>query len=164
MWKIVKFVIVPVLIAAVLITGIATVALADDGQAAQKGQWGQKFLARVAQILNIDQQKLTDAVRQARTELRGEVLDNRIDKWLADGKLTQDQANQVRAWLDARPAVPMAGAKAMEKLLKDGKITQAQYDAYKAWLDQRPKIDWPKPQKPGNAPLKGMKNNSQNIN
>jgi len=164
MWSVFKFVIIPVLVAVVLITGTVTVALADDGQAPQKGQWAQKFLARVAQILNIDQQRLTDAVKQARTELRSEALTGRIDKWVADGKLTQEQASQLKAWMNSRPAVPMVGPKAMEKLLQDGKVTQAQYDAYKTWLGQRPKIDLHGPEKPGNAPLKGMKNNKQNIN
>jgi len=163
MLKIIKFVIAPMLIAAVLVTGTATAAFADDGQAGKRIQWGQQFLAKVAQILNIDQQKLTDAVRQARTELRGQAMETRVDKLLAEGKLTQDQVNQLKAWWNSRPAGPMAGPAAMEKLLKDGKITQAQYDAYKTWLDQRPKIDLPVLQKPGNAPLKGFKGNPRNI-
>ncbi|MGD0854528.1 MAG: hypothetical protein ABSA18_01810 [Dehalococcoidia bacterium] len=112
------------LVAGLLIAGItAATTFADNGQ----GKAGGKLLDRVAQLLNIDQQKLTDAFKQAGNELRQDRMNSMFDKWVSDGKLTQDQANQYKTWLAAKPAGtfgPFMGQTAMDKLLKDGKITQ----------------------------------------
>ena len=120
------------------------------------------MLARVVQILGIDQAKLTSAFKQAGSELR----DERFAKLVDDGKLTQEQVNQIKAWEAARPAdpkadpeafkawmesrpdVPMPGLKAriykadhdklLEELVKNGKLTQAQADQIKDWWASRP--------------------------
>jgi hypothetical protein len=136
-----------VLVAGLLIAGITTAAtFADNGQ----GPAGVKLLDRVAQLLNVDKQKLADAFKQAGTELRQDRTTNMFNKLVTDGKLTQDQANQYKAWLAAKPAGafgPLMGLTVMDKMLKDGKITQAQYDAWKTWWNQKPGFDLPKPDK-----------------
>ncbi len=53
------------------------------------------FLGKVAKILGIDEQKLTDAYKQAQKETHNE----QIDKALADGRITQEMAD----WLKQRP-------------------------------------------------------------
>lgn len=124
------------------------------------GPGGDEIMNRVAQILNIDKQKLTDAFKQAGQEMSEERFDDMFAKWVTDGKLTQEQADQYKAWLEAKPAgVPgfgaggvFRGSEMMDKLLKDGKITQAQYDAWKQWIGQKPSFDFPKPEKPAGAP------------
>ncbi|OGO18458.1 MAG: hypothetical protein A2Z02_02295 [Chloroflexi bacterium RBG_16_48_7] len=147
--KIVLFIIAGVLVAGLLIAGItATVTYADNGPGAAGGE----LLDRVAQLLNVDRQKLADAFKQAGTELRQDRMNNMFNKWVTDGKLTQDQANQYKAWLAAKPAGafgPLMGLTVMDKLLKDGKITQAQYDSWKTWWNQKPGFDLPKPDKAG---------------
>lgn len=136
-----------ILVAGLLIAGITAAAtFADNGQ----GKAGNKLLDRVAQILNIDQQKLSDAFKQAGTELRQDRTNNMFNKWVTDGKLTQDQANQYKTWLAAKPAGtfgPFMGQTVMDKLLKNGKITQDQYDAWKTWWSQKPGFELPKPDK-----------------
>jgi hypothetical protein len=141
------FFIVGILIAGLLIAGITSAAAyADNGQGTPRG----KILDRAAQLLNIDKQKLVEAFQQAGAEARQQQITGMLDKWVANSKLTQDQANQYKAWLAAKPAGipgPFIGQTAMDKLLQNGKITQSQYDAWKTWWSQKPGFDLPKPDK-----------------
>jgi hypothetical protein len=146
MRRIARFLLSSVL-AATMVVGTAGVALADDGQNGQGKQDG--LLARVAQILNIDVQKLKDAFKQALTELHTEKQNTGLQNLVTSGKLTQDQADKLKAWLDSRPDVPRVGPKGLDVLLKDGKITQQQYDAYQAWQSAKPDVPLPEPKAPG---------------
>jgi uncharacterized protein YggL (DUF469 family) len=137
------------LLAVTMVVGTTGAALADDGQASQPKPDG--LLARVAQILNIDVQKLKDAFQQALGEMRTERQNTGLQNLVDSGKLTQEQADQLKAWLDSRPDVPRVGPQGLDQLLKDGKITQAQYDAYKAWLDAKPDVPLPE-REPGAGP------------
>lgn len=150
MRRIARFLLSSVL-AATMVVGTAGVALADDGQNGQGKQDG--LLARVAQILNIDVQKLKDAFKQALTELHTEKQNTGLQNLVDKGKLTQDQADELKAWFDSRPDVPRVGPKGLglDQLLKDGKITQEQYDAYQAWQAAKPDVPLPAGQ-PGGGP------------
>jgi hypothetical protein len=158
MWKSRKFIIITSLLAAVLLFGITGgLALAQDENDGP-GQ-GKDIMARVAQILGIDQQKLTDAFKQAQTEFKAQRLDNLVK----DGKITQEQADQLKAWeaarpdpkadpqkfdewLKSRPDVPFMGPpgpppnmdEMLDKLIQDSKITQEQADQFKAWEAAKP--------------------------
>ena len=134
MWKSKKFIILASFVAAVLVIGAtAGVVLAQAG-ANRTGQGkGDGMLTRVAQILGIDQQKLTDAFKQARTEFReqhpvGQNLEQGLKKAVQDGKLTQQQADQIKAWWAAKPANP-----------KDNP------EQFKKWLNSRPDVPMPPP-------------------
>jgi Spy/CpxP family protein refolding chaperone len=129
------------LLAVTMVAGTAGVALADDGRNSEGKQDG--LLARVAQILNIDLQKLKDAFAQALTEMRTERQNTGLQNLVDKGTLTQEQADQLKAWLDSKPNIPGVGPRNLDQALKDGKITQEQYDAYKAWLDAKPDIPLP---------------------
>ena len=65
--------------------------------------------ARVAEILNIDKQKLEDAFKQAQSELREKALDTRLQELVNQGAWTQQQADAFKAWIKARPDVPRIG-------------------------------------------------------
>ena len=159
MWKKILLATAGLLVVAVLIAGVATAVNADDGGKGIR-PFGGAVIERAAQILGIDKQKLIDAFKQAGTETAKKNMDGRFAKWVSEGKLTQAQADQYKAWLAARPAgVPpfrffdtARGAQVLDTMLKNGKITQAQYDSVKAWLAQKPNFDLPKPDKPANAP------------
>ncbi|MEE8362512.1 MAG: hypothetical protein V3S18_00415 [Dehalococcoidia bacterium] len=58
---------------------------------------------RVAQILGIERSDLDDAYDQARDEIRDEKQDARLADLVEDGVITQEQADEIRAWQDARP-------------------------------------------------------------
>lgn len=163
MWKKVAYGLAGAVAVVALIAGIAITTYADNGQQGDSppvgGQpWGgmppanSALLDRVAQILNIDKQQLTDAFKQASSEARQKRTDDMFANWVSEGKLTQDQADQYKAWMasNPNPDIPCMSSQIMDKLLKDGKITQAQYDAYKGWMNEKPNIEMPKPQKPAN--------------
>ena len=97
MWRSKKFIIGAVLAVVVLAGSLGGVALAQT-ESVSDGS-GKTLLARVAEILGIDQQKLEDAFAQARTDMRDEAFQKLVD----EGKITQEQADQYKVWLQARP-------------------------------------------------------------
>ena len=190
MWKKVLCLAVGILAIVVLISGVVASVNADSanttdttksgpppgspgGPGGPNGQGDNEMMTRVAQILNIDKQKLTDAFRQAGSELAQTRMDEMFAKWVTDGKLTQAQADQYKAWLKAKPeGVPGFGmgfgdatkdTEMMSKMLTDGKITQDQYDAWKAWIAQKPAFELPKPEKPAGAPAGPPCDNTTNT-
>lgn len=67
-------------------------------------------------VSGADLQKAAD---QARQQMEDERLDNMLDKLVADGKITQKQADDYKAWLQARPSTIIS-------------------DQYKQWLESKP--------------------------
>jgi len=169
MWKKVMYLAAGIVALVVLITGIVTVANAEDTKKDGPPQGpgcappnNDTMMQKVAQILGIDKQKLLDAFKQAGGAMEQQRINEMFAKWVTDGKLTQAQADQYKAWLATKPdGVPgfFGGSdnvtrdnEMLSRLLKDGKITQAQYDSIKAWLAKKPNIELPRPEKPADAP------------
>ena len=138
MWRNKKLVIVTALVAAVLLVGgIGGVVYAQ----AKNGGYGQigvtlasdnasqpkTLLARVAAILGIEQQKVEDAFAQARSETQDEALDNHLKNLVDQGKITQEQADQYKAWVKSKPDMTQ-----YEQQLRD-------------WQNTRPDIPLPLP-------------------
>ena len=135
------------MIAITLASSLPLVALAQGNQAPpRQGQ----LEARVAEILGVDQQKLEEAVQQARTETAKATQDARLQELIDSGKLTQQQADNLKTWLNSKPDVPMVPPGKLDDAIKNGDITQAQADALKSWLDAKPDLP-----KIGPEPLKG---------
>jgi hypothetical protein len=71
------------------------------------------LLERVAEIYQqntgvaIDAQELAKAIKEAQQETCNQALDKFLDRLAEKGILTQDQADQYKEWLDARPDVPI---------------------------------------------------------
>jgi hypothetical protein len=145
--RILTYVLAGVLAVSVLLSGAVVAVNADDGQKVDVLRPAGKILDRVAQILNIDKQKLIDAFRQAAGEVRQQGLTDRLDKWAANGQLTQGEADQYKSWLASKPDGVVIAPRAMDTLLKNGKITQAQWDGWKNWFDTKPNVPLPKPDK-----------------
>ncbi|MBI4180865.1 MAG: hypothetical protein HY528_02935 [Chloroflexi bacterium] len=114
-------VLVSVVAAVTLLTVGSTVAVMAKGAEsapppsamtqAVAGTDNSTLLARVAQILGIPQDTLVNAFKQAQQERRAdatakalEKLSKALDKAVAKGRLTQEQADQIKAWLAQRPA------------------------------------------------------------
>ena len=55
----------------------------------------------------IDSQQLKDAFVQARSEMREEAMQNRLQYLIDQGTITQDEADQYKEWLESRPDVPL---------------------------------------------------------
>ena len=65
---------------------------------------GQELISKVAEILNIDETTVSDAFQQAQQELSSEALQQRLTKAVEDGTITQDEADQITAWMNTEPA------------------------------------------------------------
>jgi hypothetical protein len=91
---------VAILALGALMTGAAFAQEADSDGKSGVGKLG----ARVAQILGLDESEVNDAIRQARTELRNEATQAKLDKMVEAGKITQEQADEYLAWFESRPS------------------------------------------------------------
>ena len=118
-----KFIIIGVVAVVVLAATLGTVAFAqaDDGG----GQTLKDSLyTRIAQIYqdntgnSIDATALQEAFTQAREELATETQENMWQKLVDEGKITQEQLDAYKAWLEAKP--------------------QMTTDEFKQWLESKP--------------------------
>lgn len=108
MWRSKKFIVAAVLSALVVVGSIAGVALAQTGSAGAATD-NNTLMARVAQILGIDQTKLQNAFNQARQEQRDQALDKYLQGLVSQNKITQAQADQYKAWVKSKPDVSGIG-------------------------------------------------------
>ena len=90
---------VAILALGALMTGAAFAQEADTDGKSGVGKLG----ARVAQILGLDETEVNDAIQQARTELRNEATQAKLDKMVEAGKITQEQADEYMTWFQSRP-------------------------------------------------------------
>lgn len=112
MWRSKKFIIVAVLAAVVLAGSIGGVAFAqtstDDSQPAAQHE---AMLDKVCVIYEqntgtaINSEELQKAFDQARSEMQDEALNNYLQSLVDEGKITQEQADQYKAWLESKPEV-----------------------------------------------------------
>jgi hypothetical protein len=130
---------------------IAGAAFAQEGPT--DGNPGDSIKDRVAEILGIDRESLDSAMSTAREEYREARHDERLAALVEAGTITQEQADEIDAWRDARPEV-------MEELKRLGRvhgspddnsievrlavlveqevITQAEADEVIAWIEAKP--------------------------
>ena len=105
-------VLISVLVVAVLLTaGGVTMVMAEGEEettpppeASVKG-----LLERVADILEIDKEDLTDAFKQAQQEMREEAFINRLNQAVAEGRITREQADEIIKWWELKPEVIKPG-------------------------------------------------------
>ena len=91
------------------VAGLAAVA-ALGGVAAASSSGGGETGSRVAEILELDEETVTDAFKQATQQRLDEALQARLDKLVEAGRITQEQADELKAWYDERPeGVPGSG-------------------------------------------------------
>jgi len=115
MWRSKKFIIVAVLTAVVLVGSIGGVVLAqtENGDDSQPKAQYEALLDKVCAIYEqntgtaINSEELQKAFDQARNEMRAEALDNHLQNLVEQGRITQEQADQYKAWLEAKPDVPI---------------------------------------------------------
>jgi len=110
-----KLIIIAVTVAAVLagtLNGLAFAQTENGDDSQPETKWGA-LLDRVLEIYEektgvaIDQEALKDSFVQARSEMRDEALEQRLDKLVDEGKISQDIANQLNEWWQSRPDIPL---------------------------------------------------------
>jgi len=116
MWRSKKFIIVAVLTVLVLGAALGSVAIAqadDENTNTTETANASSFLEKVAEIYQtntgvaIDPEALQQAITEARQALRDEALYDYLEKLVADGTITQAQADEFTAWLEAKPSLPV---------------------------------------------------------
>ena len=117
MWRSKKFLLVMALAVVALVGSIGGIALAqtgtDDSQpAAQHEALLDKICAIYEQNTGvaINSEELQKAFVQARSEMQDEALNNYLQSLVDEGKITQEQADQYKAWLESKPdvGIPLA--------------------------------------------------------
>lgn len=83
--------------------GTATVMAQEEESIPAPRVGGEGVLARVANILDISQGELVSAFNQARQEMRQETFHRFLNKAVEQGRLTQDEADQITDWWEQRP-------------------------------------------------------------
>jgi hypothetical protein len=66
-------------------------------------------LARVAGILGIPEEELVNAFKQAQQEIREEARIRALDRAVEKGLITEEEANEIKAWYEQRPEVLGSG-------------------------------------------------------
>ncbi|MFW6174987.1 MAG: hypothetical protein ACOC5K_04335 [Chloroflexota bacterium] len=118
-------------------------------------------LDRVAETLGIERSALDDAFAQAREGVMAERMDTVLGELVEAGEISEDEAEAVRDWLEARPVgldrltngVPgsvlhayglglaSAGdrlAGKLDDLVEEGIVTEDEADAILTWIDDKP--------------------------
>ena len=122
----------------------------QDGYRHGKGD-RSAVLARVAEIVGVEQDTLESAFQTAFDEQAETRFDDYIDALVADETLTEDEGNAAKTWFEDRPelsgplAIRLAGTSDSEKvdswltkLVDNEKLTQNEADALSEWHDDRP--------------------------
>jgi hypothetical protein len=123
-----KFIIVAVLTAVVLAGTIGGVALAQDGNGGTPNPQARQgaLLEKVAEIYEantgtaIDAGELQKAFAEANEEIATQAREEMWQKLVDEGVITQEQLDEFKAWLEARPEMAT--------------------DAFKEWLEARPDL------------------------
>ena len=104
-------VLVSVLAAVVLLTaGGATAVMADGGSTPTSNTANTTgLLPRVAEILDIPQEDLVNAFKQAQQEMRQEASIRFLDKAVEKGRITEEEADEIKEWRAQRPEVMDSG-------------------------------------------------------
>lgn len=88
-----------------VMVGLLTLAITGGVAAANFGGGGaaDDVNNRAAEILGVEPQALGDALQQAGAEVMNERLQARFDEAVADGLITQEQADEYMTWIQDRP-------------------------------------------------------------
>ena len=97
-------VIVSVVLAVVLLAvGITVPVMAQEEPTPPPEAGAKGLLARVAQILDIPEEDLANAFKQAHQEMREEAFIRALDKAVEKGRITQEGADEIKEWWEQRP-------------------------------------------------------------
>jgi len=149
MWRSKKFVVFALLAAVLLVGSISGIAFAQTGNGddSQPEVRCGALLDKVCEIyeqktgVGIEQEVLKEAFTEAQSEMRDEALDKGLRKLVDEGKISPDQADQYKAWLQAKP-----DTEPFRQQLKDWQLARPDISPeLKEWQDARPDMPPPEP-------------------
>lgn len=130
MWiskKVMLIVVLCVVAIAGTLGGVALVGAADDSSTNTTDTVQINLLDKVAEIYEqntgtaIDPAELEKAFIEAGSSIREERIDAILQRLVEDGRLTQEQADEWKAWWESRPDTAVS-------------------DEFKTWLESRPEL------------------------
>jgi len=98
-----KKLIIGALVTTLALGGVLFGAMAVSADSEDAAAGGETLMARVAAKLGISQESLENAFQEATREMMEERQNARLDRMVEEGVMTEDEANEFRAWWDARP-------------------------------------------------------------
>ncbi len=103
-----KIILVVVAGMVVLALGGGAIVLAADNPPTTTTPAAQSntLFAKVATILGVTEQQITDAFKQANTQLENQRIDQLLAQAVTNNTITQAEADALKAWLAQRPATP----------------------------------------------------------
>jgi len=115
MWRSKKFLLATALSVVVLLGSIGGVALAQTGTGddSQPTAQHEALLDKVCAIYEentgtaINSEELEKAFTQAQDEMQDEALNSYLQGLVDEGKITQEEADQYKAWLESKPEIGM---------------------------------------------------------
>lgn len=119
-----RFLVITIAAILALTIGLTTTAFAW-GPSGEKGGGMQTFISKVAGILGLQEEQVADAFKQARQEMQDEALEQRLQKAVENGRITEEEADQIRGWWQDRP-------EALEKFGSPGRL-----QSRNAWFHQQ---------------------------
>lgn len=99
-------VLISAVVVALLLTVGATVTVMAEGEeetTPSPEANAEGLLKRVADILEIDEEDLISAFKQAQQEMGEEAFTNRLNQAVAEGLITREQADEIIKWWEQRP-------------------------------------------------------------
>ena len=103
----VKVLISALLVAVLLTVGTTATVLAEGGDedttTVTEEESEEGFLNRLADILGIEKEDLINAFEQARQEMCEAAFIDRVNEAVAEGLITQEQADEITGWWLQRP-------------------------------------------------------------
>jgi hypothetical protein len=61
------------------------------------------FVSKVADKLGLDEDTVATAMKEARQEMMDEAMAERLQEAVDEGRITQEQADQISEWMKSRP-------------------------------------------------------------
>ncbi len=86
-----------------LAVGTTAIVMAQEETTPTLEPGAKGLLVRVAEILDIPEEDLINAFKQARQELRGEAFIGALDRAVEKGRITQEEADEIKEWLEQKP-------------------------------------------------------------
>ena len=151
-------------ITAVSVLAVVGVFAGIAAQESDEDSGKRSFAERVASILGLEAETVKDALTQAKQEMRDDRMDGYLAKLVEHGKLTQEEADAIVAWQDAKPDVEfnfgeatksvkrrwgnngfgkgqeaqVLSSEKLDYLVEEGILTQVDADSLADWYADQP--------------------------
>ncbi len=105
MSKRVKILVSALVVVLLLAVGGTAIVMAQEEPTPTPEAGAKGLLTRVAEILDIPQEDLVNAFKQAKQEMRQEAFIRALDKAVEEGYITQEEADEIKEWWEQKPEV-----------------------------------------------------------